>query len=213
MADWPEYTRFGIGLFALINPFTALPYVLTVSSNFGSKAVLTMAVAATATMMAVLLTMNFIGEAVLVTLGTSLPSFQIGGGLIILLSGLSMLSDQQASGSASVSDSQIDMAHFIKLGIAPLGIPMLAGAGAITKVIIQTHPEYSATSDIEIAAIIVADCSIAGVILASSSILVKLLGVAFFSVMSRVAGLVIVAIAVEIIVRGIFAHVKNFAGS
>src|SRR5687768_6590997 len=72
---WSEFTRFGIGLFALLSPFTALPYVLSVSSRFGSRAVLTMAGAATATMILVLSTMHLVGEAVLITLGTSLPSF------------------------------------------------------------------------------------------------------------------------------------------
>ncbi len=210
---WLEFTRFGIGLFALLSPFTALPYVLSVSSRFGSRAVLTMAGAATATMILVLSTMHLVGEAVLITLGTSLPSFQIGGGLIILLSGLAMLGDPPASGASAANAGQTDMAQFIKLGVAPLGIPMLAGAGAITKVVIETHPEYGLSSDVHITGIIVVVCLMAGAIVASSSVLVRLLGAAFFSVMSRLAGLVIVAVAVEIMAKGILTHARNMAGS
>src|ERR671922_506290 len=88
---WTEFTRFGIALFALLNPFAAIPYVLVAAGGLRMRGVLVMAAACTATMIVILLGMHVAGEALLVTLGTTLPSFQIGGGLIILLSGLSML--------------------------------------------------------------------------------------------------------------------------
>ena len=180
MADhWSEFTRFGIGLFALLDPFTALPYVLAVASGSGEKTVLAMAAAATATAMFMLLVMHFASEAVLATLGTSLPSFQIGGGLVILLSGLALLGDQPAGDPAppTPADGRADLARFVRLGVAPLGIPMLAGA-----------------------------------VVASSSVPMRLLGPSFLSVLARVAGLVIVAVDVELMVQGVSAHARKLAG-
>jgi multiple antibiotic resistance protein len=208
---WSEYTRFAIGLFALLNPFTKLSYVLSVASRIGGKAIMLLALSATGTMLVVLLTMHFVGESFLLVFGTSLPSFQIGGGLIILLSGLSMLSEADEDGSSGVNlVRRHDASHFIKLGVAPLGIPMLAGAGAITKVVIETHPGYGIDSEISITAIIIADCLLAGVILASSAVLIRVLGTAFLSVISRIAGIIIVAIAVEVMVKGVTAHIRIF---
>jgi len=213
MADhWSEFTRFGIGLFALLDPFTLLPYVLAVSAGFGEKAVLAMAAAATATTTVVLVVMHLAGGAILATLGTSLPSFQIGGGLVILLSGLALLGDQQVGGPAAAADGRADLARFVRLGVTPLGIPMLAGAGAITKVVIETQPGYGVDSDVHTIGIIVGVCLLAGAVVASSSILMRLLGPSFLAVLSRVAGLVIVAVGVELMVQGVSAHARNFVG-
>jgi multiple antibiotic resistance protein len=217
MADhWSEYTRFGVGLFALLDPFTLLPYVLAVSSRSGERAVLAMAAAATATATLVLLVMHFAGEAVLAMLGTSLPSFQIGGGLMILLSGLALLGDQDqpAGGPApAAADGRADdLARSVRLGVAPLGIPMLAGAGAITKVVIKTQPGYGVDADVHIAGIIVGVCLLAGAVTASSSVLTRSLGPSFLSVLSRVAGLVIVAVGVELMVQGVSAHARRLVG-
>jgi small neutral amino acid transporter SnatA (MarC family) len=49
-------------------------------------------------------------------------------------------------------------------------------------------------------------------IIASSAVLMRLLGAAFFAILARLAGLVIVAVGVEVMSRGVMAHARNFAG-
>lgn len=211
---WSDYTRFGIALFALMNPFTKIPYTLSVSAASGARAVWLMAASCTATMLAMLLTMHFIGEAVLISLGTSLASFQIAGGLIILLSGLAMMSGDSSSvpTSSRGTGAENNDLYFLKLGVSPLGIPMLAGAASITKVIIETHPGFGIEADLYLTLMIMIVCAISGGIIASSALLMRLLGLGFFSIMSRIAGLVIVAVAVEVMSKGILAHVRNAMG-
>jgi small neutral amino acid transporter SnatA (MarC family) len=60
--------------------------------------------------------------------------------------------------------------------------------------------------------VIVAVCMLCGVIIASSAVLMRLLGPAFFAILGRLAGLVIVAVGVEVMSRGVMAHARNFAG-
>jgi multiple antibiotic resistance protein len=84
---------------------------------------------------------------------------------------------------------------------------MLAGAGAITKVIIETHPEFGIEAEIGVSFVIVLVCSLSGILIAASSLLVGILGASFFSIFSRIAGLVIVAVAVEVMARGLHTHV------
>lgn len=210
---WTDLTRFGIGLFALLNPFTTLPYVMGVAAGGGSRAILTMAAAATATMIAVLLAMHVAGEAVLVTLGTSLPSFQVGGGLVILLTGLSMLRDAPAGDPAAAAGPGANTGHYIRLGVTPLGIPMLAGAGSITKVILETQPHYGIDDAIMLGVVVVIVCLLSGLIIASSAALMRLLGPAFFAILARLAGLVIVAVGIEVMSKGVMAHARLFSGS
>ena len=208
---WTELTRFGIALFALLSPFTAIPYVLHAAGSAGVRATTMLATAASGTAMLVLLAMHWLGERVLVTLGTSLPSFQIGGGLIILLSGLAMLRDEAPAQAPSPTATL--SSNVLKLGVAPLGIPMLAGTGAITKVIIESHRGYGIEDETILAAIIVGNCLLSGLILASSGLLARVLGATFFSIFGRISGLVIVAVAVEMMVKGLTAHARLFAGS
>lgn len=211
---WSDLTRFAISLFALINPFTVLPYVLVVAAAAGSRGILTLAATSTVTMIVVLVGMHILGEAVLVTLGTSLPSFQIGGGLVMLLSGLAMLNPPEASQSAAPeTGTPAGLGALVKIGVAPLGIPMLAGAGSITKVIIETQPHYGLEDNVLIGVAIVLVCVVSGAVIAASSLLMRIFGPAFFSILARFSGLVIVAVAVEVMARGVFAHVRQFSGA
>ena len=209
---WADLARFAIGLFALLNPFASLPYAFFAAGNQGKRGVLILAATSTATMIFILLAMHIMGEAVLTALGTSLASFQIGGGLVMLLGGLSMLSAPTTATAEGAGDDAASTRQLIKLGVAPLGIPMLAGAGAITKVIIETQPHYGLEDGILIGITIVAVCLLCGAIVAASSLLMRVLGPAFFSVLTRLSGLVIVAVAVEGMSMGVFAHVKAFSG-
>jgi multiple antibiotic resistance protein len=211
---WNQLTQFAISLFALLNPFAAIPYVLGAAAGAGARGVLALAASATATMLVVLLSMHFVGEVLLVSLGTTLASFQIGGGLVIVLTGLSMLRDPApAEAQAGTEAAGGGLGYFIRLGVAPLGIPMLAGAGAITKVILETHPSYGVDDEFYLALILVGVCLVSGLILSASAVLMRLLGPGFFAVLSRLAGLVIVAVGVEVMARGVLTHVRQYAGA
>lgn len=211
--DWSDYTRFGITLFALINPFTKIPYCVSVAAEGGSKAILAMAATSTATMLSLLMLMHMSGEAILAALGTSLASFQIGGGLVILLSGLSMLNQTAKPPVEVVHGLGVDLLHYAKLGVAPLGIPMLAGAGSIAKVTTETHPGFGIANDFHISLIIILVCVSAGAIIAASTILMRVFGPVVFSILARLAGLVVVSVAVEVMWHGVASHVQTLVAA
>jgi len=208
---WSDYTNFTIALFALLNPFTKIPFVLA-NSNQDEKAVRIFAVGSTATILAVLALSHFIGVAALQVLGTSLPSFQIGGGIVVLLTGVHMLFGATGDRKVEASAAGEGGSDYLGMAVSPLGIPMLAGPGAITKVIIDTHPGTGIDNDLH-SVVLIAACALAsGVVLAASSVLMRVLGNGFFLIMGRIAGLIIVAVAVEMIARGVSAHVHLFMG-
>jgi small neutral amino acid transporter SnatA (MarC family) len=60
--------------------------------------------------------------------------------------------------------------------------------------------------------VIVAVCLLSGVIIAASAVLMRLLGAAFFAILARLAGLVIVAVGVEVMSQGVMTHARTFAG-
>lgn len=198
-----------VSLFALLNPFTKIPYVL-VNANKNEKAVLIFTVVSTLTIILVLSFSHFIGVAALQVLGTSLPSFQIGGGIVVLLTGINMLFGASKENKITASNEANNSMDYVGLAVSPLGIPMLAGAGTITKVIIDTHPGTGVDNDLHSIALIIVVATASGLVLATSSALMRLLGNGFFSIMGRIAGLIIVAVAVEMVAKGVSAHVHLF---
>jgi len=210
--DWTDYTRFGLALFALINPFTKIPYCLSVSNNGDLRSLMIVAMTSTISMISLLLLMHFAGEVILATLGTSLASFQIGGGLIIVLTGLALLRDDgQAAQQNLYAREPVDLVHFIKIGVAPLGIPMLAGAGAIAKVMNETHPAFGMQNEIHITVVIVAVCVICGVIIALGGFLSKVIGVEVLTIVGRLSGLIVVAVGAEVVWQGLATHISNLS--
>ena len=207
--DWTDYTRFGITLFALINPFTKIPYCLSVCGKGDTKSLAAIAVSSTVSMTALLLLMHFAGEVILVSLGTTLASFQIGGGLVIVLTGLALMGDEGKNTDNDASSEPLDFLHAIKIGVAPLGIPMLAGAGSIAKVMTETHPEFGIQYELHITLVIVTVCLISGIVIASGGLLSKILGSVFFSIIGRLSGLIVVAVGVEVVWRGLAAHIAT----
>ena len=207
--DWTDYTRFGITLFALINPFTKIPYCLSVCGPGNTKALHRLALSSTVSMIVLLLLMHFAGEIILLSLGTTLASFQVGGGLVIILTGLALMNDEgKTTHTAPVSDPP-DLLHAIKIGVAPLGIPMLAGAGSIAKVMTETHPEFGIQYEMHITLMIVLVCVTSGLVIGAGGLLSRVLGAVFFSIIGRRSGLIVVAVGVEVVWHGLATHIAT----
>lgn len=207
--DWTDYTRFGITLFALINPFTKIPYCLSVCGPGNTKALHRLALSSTVSMMVLLLLMHFAGEIILLSLGTTLASFQVGGGLVIILTGLALMNDEgKTTHTAPVSDPP-DLLHALKIGVAPLGIPMLAGAGSIAKVMTETHPEFGIQYEMHITLMIVLVCVTSGLVIGAGGLLSRVLGAVFFSIVGRLSGLIVVAVGVEVVWHGLATHIAT----
>lgn len=204
---WSDYTSFAIALFALINPFTKIPFIIASSRN-NERAVMNMALASTITIICVLFVAHFIGVAALQVLGTTLPSFQIGGGVVVLLTGLTMLFGQNNDSKNSDIKQIDDQKNYFGLAVSPLGIPMLAGPGVITKVILDSHPGTGIENDIHSVIVIAVVAAVCGVVVASSLLLMRALGKSFFTVMGRISGLIIAAVGIEMIVRGVYSHIQ-----
>lgn len=204
--DWTDYTRFGITLFALVNPFTKIPYCLSDCGN-DTKSLVAAAAASTVSTTALLLLMHFAGEVILISLGTTLASFQIGGGMVIVLAGLALMGDEGKKTYDDANSEPLDLLHAIKLGVAPLGIPMLAGAGSIAKVMTETHPEFGMQHELHLSLMIISVCVVSGIVLASGGLLSKLLGHVFFSIIGRLSGLIVVAVGVEVVWHGLSSHI------
>ena len=134
-----HHLDFIIGLFAMMDPLAAIPMLLAVTAGFtGTQRRLTVLMALVG-MLVILLGAQYSGVLLLETLGTSLASFQIAGGLVIAWSGFSMLRAVQEEPDRP---TDVRRASPFELGIVPLAIPLLAGPGAITKVLLEAQDGF-----------------------------------------------------------------------
>lgn len=207
---WSEYTRFFISLFALMAPFFQVPFMLSLAEGADRATIAHTAMVASITALAILLIAHYAGEFILESLGTSLASFQIGGGLILLLTGLSLVQGRPLEAKANPT-SEPGPSLPLRIGVTPLGTPAIAGAGAITAVILETHEEHGLLDDIMVTLIIVINALIVWGILASAPAIGAFLGRNGLLVLQRIVGLLVVAIAVEIAASGFAAHLTRLA--
>jgi multiple antibiotic resistance protein len=161
-----------------------------------------MAWKASITALVVLSAFAVAGQYIFRMFGITLPAFEIAGGVILLLIGLDML---EAKRSPTQESSEESAAAALKedAGIVPLGIPMLAGPGAITSVMVlvgQAEGEWQKMAAILASIFITA--AICYLVLGNSDRVARALGETGVRILVRIMGLLLVALAVQYFVNG-----------
>jgi multiple antibiotic resistance protein len=136
--------------------------------------------------------------------GITLPAFEIAGGLILTLIGLDMLQAKRSATQEAMGDTE-EAAHKEDAGIVPLGLPMLAGPGAISTVMVLVGQTPSLWHW-EMGAILgsIALTSLASYwVLAGAGRVRRVMGETGIRVLVRVMGLLLVALAMQYFVNGL----------
>jgi multiple antibiotic resistance protein len=189
-------------IFVLVDPIAAVPTFLAMTADADRGSRRHMAMRAAWTCFAVLTLFSFAGTLIFRLFGITLPAFKIAGGLILGLIGLDMLQAKRSPTKETPGDAAAGMGKE-DVGIVPLGIPMLAGPGSISSVMVL----MSQNSDWPHALVIV--CSIAlisvisFVVLAGADWVGGHLGETGIRILTRMMGLLLLAIAVQFVLNGI----------
>lgn len=201
-----SYVRFSVlalsSIFFLVDPFAALPTFLAVTAGVDSHRRRAIARKASITAFVVLSAFAIAGQYIFRMFGITLPAFEIAGGIILLLIGLDMLNakrspTQETGPEAEAAASKEDA------GIVPLGIPMLAGPGSITSVMVlvgQAQGHWSLM--LAILAAILITAVICFLVLGNSDRVAAMLGETGIRILVRIMGLLLVALAVQYFVNG-----------
>src|SRR5271166_6591453 len=137
------WVRFAVlalsSIFFLVDPFAAIPSFLAITESADPARRKRMARKACLTCFIVLTSFALGGQLIFRMFGITLPAFEIAGGLILLLIGLDMLEAKRTATQEAHGDTEEGAAKE-DAGIVPLGIPMLAGPGAISSVMVLVGP-------------------------------------------------------------------------
>lgn len=201
--DLLELAKAAFALFAIVDPVGVIPIFLLATRGFTHAQSRAAARIAALTVAGVLTLFTFTGEYVLNFLGIRLAAFTVAGGLLLLLLALSMV-QAHVSPQRQTEDEALEAEEKDSVGAVPLGVPLLAGPGAITHVIVAAGAVKG--EPLQQAALLVPVVLVAlSVWLAfrAAPAIARRLGNTGIHVVTRLMGLIIAAISIEMIASGL----------
>jgi len=191
-------------IFFLVDPFAAIPSFLAITQSVDAVRRKRMARKAALTCFIVLTSFALAGQLIFKMFGITLPAFEIAGGLILLLIGLDMLQAKRSPTQEAHGDTEEGAAKE-DAGIVPLGIPMLAGPGAISSVMVLVGPVPSLWHW-QMGAVlgsIGVTCLVSYWVLAGAGRVRAFLGETGIRILVRIMGLLLVTLAMQFFVNGL----------
>ncbi len=202
MENLADYLKVFIAVFVLVNPLEGIPIYLARTQGMTNAQRLAIARTTSLAVAIILWSALAVGHVVLQLLGISVGAFTVAGGIIIFLIALKMVLG--SSGSDKDGSAPPDGGF----AIVPLAIPLLAGPGPISSVIVYaskgiTGSGASLFDDLMLAVIILVVAVATFLSLAVADPARKLLGETGINVFTRISGILVGAIAVGLVVEGL----------
>ncbi len=202
MLDYTEYFKIFIGLLAIVDPLAAIPIFITMTAHetgeHRRKTINTVAFGMTI----ILLMTLFLGEYILQFFNITIDSFRVAGGILLLLMALAMLHAR----TSPIRQTSIEANESIEkqeVAIVPLAMPLLAGPGAISTVILAAHRSDDFVHYLVLAGEILVLSMIVWVFLRLSFWVHRHVSNTGINIFTRIMGLILAAIAVEFIANGV----------
>ena len=189
-------------VFSLVDPFTAIPMFLLLTHDSPEAERRQSARRSALTCALALCAFGLAGGLIFRAFGITLPAFKIAGGIILVRVGLDMLQARQTTTKVTPEEAQ-ERPEREDSSIIPLGIPMLAGPGAISTVMVLVAGAHTWWQQVIIYAAIIVTAFAAYFILASASRVRHYLGDTGIRILTRLMGLLLVALAVQFVVNGL----------
>lgn len=202
-----EIIKIILAFVVLINPFSALTLFLDLTRGYAMKDRRKVARIASITIFITIAFFTVVGEILLKALGISIGSFQVAGGILVFLISINMMNGD--GNPAKPDQDNFDVDHVLEVApstasaVVPLAIPMIIGPGGISTVIIyssQVSGWLQVTSIIVAGLLISIFCYLA---LMAAGRLSRFLGDTGMNIMSRIMGMLLAAVSIEIIVNGL----------
>ena len=198
-------------LLAMVNPFGALTIFVGLTAAYSARHRRFTALWASVTAAVILLAFAMFGPAILRFFGITTYAFRVAGGIIFFAIGWDMLQARR-SRSKTTPEEEVESADRAEVAVVPLGIPTLAGPGAITTVIaLMGQTETPAAAGVVYIGILVVILLSFLVLLAGPYIL-RLLGRTGINVFTRIMGLLVMVIGVQFVLDGLSTVVERLLG-
>ena len=197
---------FVTSLFTVMNPLGVVPLFINFTEGLDARAIRSVAIRASFTAFVALVIFAFAGELIFDFFGISVNGLKVVGGVLFFFMGYEML---RGITVPKKLDTETESEFSAEVAITPLAIPMVAGPGAITMVILFMQQTVSLLDRVLLVAGIATVCVATALILLGGRRIISLLGPSGAKVMMRIMGLIVMLIAVEFFFAGLTPYVRS----
>jgi multiple antibiotic resistance protein len=199
MIEWTFIIKTTIAMIAIVDPIGCLPLFLSLTSQHKKINKNNVVKMTAITVFIILVTSLFLGDKILNMFGITMPSFQICGGILLLIMAISMMLGKHQiieSGKDGKSDKEL-------IAFVPLSIPLLAGPGAMSNMIIAAHQAPNFINQTFLLLPCLAVSLLIWITLSFAENISKVIGTIGTKIITRVMGLLLGSMAIEFITRGV----------
>jgi multiple antibiotic resistance protein len=190
-----------VALFVVIDPIGLAPLFVALTSGMSVQKRRAIAVRACLVSIGILLVFSIFGHNILNFAGISMPAFRIAGGILLFLTALEMLFERRQKrreGRAEEDDIDDD-----DPSVFPLAIPLIAGPGAITTIILLVGQTEGTTGYAAVMGVLLAIIALVFLMFLSASTIERLLGKTGITVVTRLLGMLLAALSVQFVLDGL----------
>ena len=206
-----HYMTVFIGFLAMLNPFGILPLFIGMVEDLDSKTARWMAFRASFSAFLIITCFCIFGHLIFRLFGITIPAFQIAGGIIVFFIGYHMLNGEESKIKVQKDMSPDELKQALSnIAVTPLGMPLLAGPGTIATAMNFVGSDKSLTNVIVVILLFALICFLTFLLFLSAKKIAGLLGVGLIKIITRVMGLILTVIAIQMLIMGIIGAVKLY---
>ena len=196
-----SFQHYLLGLIAVANNIPAIPLYLELCEELEAKEQHKLCLIATTTSFITMITAMFTGIAILNFFDISIEAFRIAGGLLLLNTGLAMMSSSQ---QVVVQGEGSSFSKMISLAVIPISIPLTTGAGTMSTVILFAEQlQHSEAQRLKLFCAILGMTLLIYLSFRYSTVIIKVLGHTGMDVLSKIFGLITLSLGLQFIISGI----------
>ena len=189
-------------LFIIMDPFSLIPVFLSITPQDSPRQRIRMAGLACVVAAGVLILFTLIGKKIFTLLGITLPAFKIAGSIVLLMVALDMLRAQRSRVKQTTEETDA-AAEKDDIAVTPLAVPMLAGPGAISTVILLHTQAKGWSQEIGLLICICGVCAASYIVLRLASHGAAWVSPIAMKIVARIMGLLLAAVAIQFILDAI----------
>jgi multiple antibiotic resistance protein len=208
--DWNDYIRMFTGLFAIISPIGVIPLYLSFTENLKSERKQIARTTASAVGIILIVSM-LLGMQILHFFSISVDAFRVAGGILLILIAFGMLQARQGRMRHTPEEDE-EAIESSSVAVVPLALPLLAGPGAISTVILFSNQAKTIEDKAALFGICLLVALSIWIILHLAPQIGNRISQTSMNVMTRVMGLILAAMAVEFIAGGLRNLLPGLAG-
>jgi multiple antibiotic resistance protein len=203
-------TSFVAALFSIMNPIGNLGVFAGMTADRSEAEARQIAWTCAAAVTVTLVIVTWSGALLLEVFGITVDSLRAAGGVVVLLIGLHMLTNDP--GHKHSPEELADAKPRASIAVVPLAIPIVAGPGTMATVLVAAQQQPSVLDKVEISLVILAIAALCGLLFSFAAPLAKRLGEAGMGVITRVMGMILATIAMGMLADGLKGMLPGLAG-